>query len=317
MSEEAAATEDIKFKMNNDENPDNIKFDIEDESESGCVRETTEFSFKGQNFFANYWRKKDAEPKNIVFLIHGYGEYINFAWHDLARHLVDECGSLVVSHDHVGHGKSSGTRVHVESMDEYVDPVLAHLGAVTRLHPGTKVFLYGHSMGGLISLFTIFKKQELFSGFVGCGPLVMIDPELATPFLRFVSKMLQGVLPYFSLKKMEHELVTRDAEVVAKRKEDTLLWHGGFRARHSYVLMQACDYAQNNLPNLTLPILVLQGEQDKMCTPLGAKMLVDNCSSKDKELVSYPEAYHNVVCELEDVKKDVLEKIKGFINRLT
>ena len=136
------------------------------------------------------------------------------------------------------------------------------------------------------------------------------------PF-RFVSKVLQGVLPYFSLKKMEHELVTRDAEVVAKRKEDTLLWHGGFRARHSYVLMEACDYAQNNLPNVSLPLLVLQGEKDKMCTPQGAKMLVDNASSKDKEYVVYPEAFHNVACELEDVKADVFKRIKHFVQRLT
>ena len=67
-----------------------------------------------------------------------------------------------MSHDHVGHGRSSGTRVHVEGMDDYVDPVIAHLAAVRQRHPSLKVFLYGHSMGGLISLFTIFKKQEWF-----------------------------------------------------------------------------------------------------------------------------------------------------------
>ena len=100
----------------------------------------------------------------------------------------------MVSHDHVGHGRSSGTRVHVESMDEYVDPVIAHLASVRQQHPALKVFLYGHSMGGLISLFTIFKKQDWFSGFVACGPLVMVDPELATPFLRYLYMKLNLLL---------------------------------------------------------------------------------------------------------------------------
>jgi hypothetical protein len=42
-------------------------------------------------------------------------------------------------------------------------------------------------------------------------------------------------------------------------EEDQLNWHGGFRARHSYVLLESCDYAVNNLPNITLPVLVMQG----------------------------------------------------------
>ena len=44
-------------------------------------------------------------------------------------------------------------------------------------------------------------------------------------------------------------------------QEDQLMWHGGFRARLSYILLQACDYASNNLPNITLPVLVLQGTE--------------------------------------------------------
>ena len=212
---EKGGAESVTFKLTD---AGNIQFDVEEDHED-CVRQSTTFSFKENNFFATYWRKKDTEPKNVIFLVHGYGEYINFAWHPMARYktcnlpknslinyssilfdiryLVDECGSLVVSHDHVGHGRSSGTRVHVESMDEYVDPVVAHLEYVRQHYPSLKVFLYGHSMGGLISLFTIFKKQEWFSGFVACGPLVMVDPDLATPFLRLV--FLQDKMSSFGI----------------------------------------------------------------------------------------------------------------------
>jgi hypothetical protein len=44
-------------------------------------------------------------------------------------------------------------------------------------------------------------------------------------------------------------------------QEDQLMWHGGFRARHTYILLQGCDYAINNLPNITIPVLVLQGTE--------------------------------------------------------
>ena len=131
--------------------------------------------------------------------------------------LVKNCGSLVISHDHIGHGRSSGTRVHIDSMDDLVDPVIEHIKAVVKLHPGLKTFVYGHSMGGLISLFAIFKKQEMFSGFVASGPLVMPDPDVATPIMRFLAQVLQVVAPYFALKKLEIDQVTRDKDVVARR----------------------------------------------------------------------------------------------------
>ena len=47
------------------------------------------------------------------------------------------------------------------------------------------------------------------------------------------------------------------------------MWHGGFRARHSYVLLQSCDYAVNNLTNITIPLLVLQGTQVSLCLLIG------------------------------------------------
>ena len=76
-------------------------------------------------------------------------------------------GCLVMGHDHVGHGRTTaGERAFVNEMDDYVDPVIAHIEAVQNWNNcgggQLPVFLVGHSMGGLISLHTLFKKQSLF-----------------------------------------------------------------------------------------------------------------------------------------------------------
>jgi len=51
-------------------------------------------------------------------------------------------------------------------MDDFVDPVIAHIQAVQKWTSCSDkklpVFILGHSMGGLISLFSLFKKQTLF-----------------------------------------------------------------------------------------------------------------------------------------------------------
>jgi alpha-beta hydrolase superfamily lysophospholipase len=78
-------------------------------------------------------------------------------------------------------------------MNDYVDPVLAHVEAV-RQWPDFKdkpIFILGHSMGGLITLFTLFKNEDLFKGAILMGPLLEVDPEMATPVKKFLAKIFQ------------------------------------------------------------------------------------------------------------------------------
>jgi len=298
-------------------------FDLatEDETED-VVKESHLFAYKGNTFHASYWHPANTQRnqvKAIIFLCHGYGEYLSFVWEQLARELAVDCEALVFGHDHVGHGRTTGPRVQVESMDDYSDPLLAHVDFV-RAHifrqQAPPTYLFAHSLGNLMSLSAIFKRPELFKGYAACGPLMMIDPDLATPLLRFMARALSGIMPNFALQKLDPNHVTRDPEVVRKIEADPLIWSGGFKARHSWVVIQACEFAQNNLPNLKLPILVLQGGKDKLVVPDGARMLVDNASSEDKEFVEYPDAFHNLCVETEEVRRDALDKFKAFFKRL-
>ena len=128
-----------------------------------------------ESFFATYW--KPGQGKEIVtddvhalvFISHGYAEYLGDCYDEVAKLWSTQLGggSLVFGHDHLGHGRTTaGDRAFLNDMDEFVDPIIAHIEAVQNWKNcggGTlPVFLVGHSMGGLISLFTLFKKQSMF-----------------------------------------------------------------------------------------------------------------------------------------------------------
>jgi len=284
-----------------------------------------------ETFFSTYWKPGEGAQigqgsvNALVFICHGYCEYIGEAYEELGKQLSLQLGKgcLVFGHDHIGHGRTTvGDRALVNEMDEFVDPIIAHVEAVQKWsncgEGNLPVFLVGHSMGGLISLFTLFKKQSLFQGFIGIGPLVMIDPDMATPSKKFLAKQMQSYFPKFSLPSfidaIDIEQITRDKEVVEKIRKDKLRYHGGTKARLGWVLLQSCEIAQNNLSNLTLPLLVLQGEKDKLVVPAGAKMIHDNSSSTDKEYKEYPDAMHQLLVELEDVKSDAHTRILDWMN---
>src|SRR5918912_1459829 len=63
------------------------------------------------------------DPARLVVLVHGYGEHIGRYAH-VAEALVAR-GSAVVGPDHIGHGRSAGERVLVESFEPIVDDLRA------------------------------------------------------------------------------------------------------------------------------------------------------------------------------------------------
>ena len=147
----------------------------------------------------------------------------------------------------------------------------------------------------------------------------MIDPDMATPSKKFLAKHMQNYFPAFALPSwidsIDVNQITRNKEAVENCKKDKLRWHGGTKARLGWILIQSCEIAQNNISNLTIPLLVLQGEKDKLVVPAGAKMIYENASSADKEYKEYPDAMHQLLVELDDVKSDVENKILEWMNQ--
>lgn len=46
----------------------------------------------------------------------------------------------------VGHGRSGGDRVHINTFDTYIQDVISHVRDMKESFPGVPCFLMGHSM---------------------------------------------------------------------------------------------------------------------------------------------------------------------------
>jgi len=71
---------------------------------------------------------------------------------------------------------------------------------------------FGNLCSRSICTLTLF----FFQGMILMGPLVIVDPDLATPVKKWLAKVLQGILPGFCLGGIDPALVTRDREYVRK-----------------------------------------------------------------------------------------------------
>ncbi len=113
-----------------------------------------------------------AKPKGIVQLIHGFGEHSRRYFHMIVKYL--EAGYIVAADDHVGHGKTAlendswgnwGEKgPHTMMEDEYKLKQI-----VQEKYPNLPYFLFGHSMGSMITRDFVTKYGDDLAGVTICG----------------------------------------------------------------------------------------------------------------------------------------------------
>ncbi len=128
-------------------------------------------SFDGLTMFARGW-EPDGAPKAVVCLVHGHGEHVGRYAHVGAAFAA--AGYALLGFDLRGHGKSGGARGHTPSLEAYFNDIDDFLREVAARFPSAPRFLYGHSLGGLLSLsYSLTRK-------VNARGMIITSPGLRT-----------------------------------------------------------------------------------------------------------------------------------------
>jgi len=228
----------------------------------------------------------------LVFVVHGYAEHSGY--YEAIGKLLASQGFHVAAYDQVGHGLSEGPRAYVTDIKEYVDDLLQYIDLVKTKMPNLPIFLMGHSMGGCVAIATMLERPEQFAGAVLIGPLVVSSPETATPAKIMAAKLLAWVAPHLGVAKIDSKWISRDPAVVKKYEDDPLNYHGKLKAGFGVALLNRLDKTINRLNELCCPLLIMHGDQDKLCEVSGSQILNSMASSKDKTLSIYEGGYHQI-----------------------
>jgi len=266
--------------------------------------------FKGvrdANIYFQSWLP-ESEPKAVLLIVHGLAEHSG-RYMNVVNHFVP-LGYAVYGIDHIGHGKSDGTRVYVKRFDDYTNTLKVYFDMIHRWRPDKPIFLVGHSMGGLISAVYLLDHQTELTGAVLSGPVVKV-PSNITPTILFMGKMLSTLIPRFGLVGLDANGVSRDPAVVQAYISDPLVHRGKTTARLAAEMLKAMHYVSGQATKITLPIMIVQGSSDKLVDPAGAQMLYDAVSSTDKEIRIYDGFYHEVFNEPEHDK--VLRDVETWL----
>jgi alpha-beta hydrolase superfamily lysophospholipase len=269
-----------------------------------------EGTFKGVRNASIYYQcwLPEGESRAVLLIVHGLAEHSG-RYMNVVNYFVP-LGYAVYGVDHVGHGKSSGTRVYVERFEDYTDTLKTYFDMVRRWQADKPICLVGHSMGGLIGAVYLLSHQAELTGAVLSGPAVKIHGTVS-PAAICVGNVISVLMPKLGLIGLEAEGVSRDPGVVRAYVSDPLVCRGKVTARLSAELVKAVRLVTAKATKITLPILIVQGGADKLVDPKGAQMLYDAVSSADKTIKIYDGFYHEVFNEPEHDR--VLGDVKAWL----
>lgn len=231
----------------------------------------------------------NANAKARVLLFHGISEHSGRHKPTIDWFLSQNIE--VVRFDFRGSGQSGGKPQWIEKFSDYVNDGAEILSWIQRSLEIKPLFLFGHSMGGVIAIHFISLYQSQFKGLLLSAPAYKTGSYLPA-WKVFLGKALVPLFPGMRLySDVKGATLSRIPEVEKRYAEDPLSFHFN-TLRQGDEILKAMEQVPQVCKNINLPTVIFHGTADKVISPPGSFEILENLSTPDRELHYLPGAFH-------------------------
>lgn len=232
-------------------------------------------------------------PKAVICFVHGIGEHATR--YSRIYEELNNFGISIIAADLPGHGKSTGVLGHIGSIS-LIMQIIDSLVLKAKEHcPDAPVFVYGHSMGGCLSL---YHRLENYNpdvlAYIITSPWLILKRKFPKPLLWSID-LLSMILPEFSVSSsIDPADITEDNSLVEFYSKDPLN-HG----RITFLTLSSCQHAaQKVLDNAHLelkPVFLAHGNNDNICSVEGSRQFYEKAGNQCvyREFESRSHELHN------------------------
>ena len=245
--------------------------------------------------------------KAMICIVHGFGEHSGRYAH--VADFFNKNGYAVLAMDNRGHGKSGGKRGHTPSFDTYLDDIDMFLNYAKTKNESVPLFLYGHSMGGNLTLNYVIQRQpKILRGLIATSPWIRLAFE-PKPILITMGKLMRSIFPTFTQDSgLDVNGISRDKAVVDAYINDPLV-HSKITASAGMGMTDSAAFLNTYKGQMSIPTLIVHGTNDKLISQAASEEFANRVTNIDyKKWVGYHET-HN-----EPEKMDVLQDILQWVN---
>jgi len=277
--------------------------------------EAKRFSLKADNnidLYGEAWLASSPPARAAVVIVHGLGGHSG-GFQKIARPL-SAAGYDAYLFDQRGHGRSGEQRGHVNDWREYLDD-LQRVIDYTKQHAthSGQVFLYGHSMGAMVVLDYLQHCPATPIAGVAISSLPIQSLNESRPYLAWCAAILSRILPrkniHLGLEELPDHL--RDDATPSRLDEDELA-HSQVSLKWGAEAFKAIKRIKQNNHHLRVPLLLQHGALDHVNHINGARTYYAGVPHEDKQLIVYPNVYHDTVTDAPD--DPALQDLVGWLN---
>ncbi len=260
-----------------------------DRDEGVLKRRTT----KGPDLYVSS-AMPSSGTKAVLGIVHGYADY-GARYAHVATALAER-GIGSVSIDYRGHGRAGGTRGYCDRFEDYLDDLREFRAVVQERAKGAPTFLFGHSLGGLVTTTSVLDDPSGWRGLLLSAPFFGLALDVPAAKI-FAGKIASRVVPKLGLPSgLAGKDLTHDPAQARAYDTDPLIFKNA-TARWFTETAAAQARALADAPRLSLPLYVVFGDDDKVASLAAAKRVFDAAGSKDKTWDERPGLYHEVLNE--------------------
>lgn len=251
-------------------------------------------SYKGHDgleLFYQAWIP--PSPRASIVILHGIGDHSSRYDH-VGRHFC-RLGYSVITYDQRGNGRSPGIRGHVRSFSEYLLDLKTLLET---LHIKEKLFVLGHSFGGLVAIRFAMDYPAYLSGIIASSPAIGLSLKVPI-WKKTLAYLFDRIYPEFTFvdNAVPTAYLSHDQKICDLCDNDPLV-HRLRSARFFVEFVKIYTKTSAEPDRLSTPCLFLQAGDDKIVSSSATEKFFGAICGRDKTLKIYPDFYHEILNEV-------------------
>ena len=247
-----------------------------------------------KKLYYQYWLPDSGEIKAYIIAIHGWGTHSDRLIYP-ATYLTEK-GYAVYAFDLRGHWRNAGDIPgHIDSIDHIQKDTLLFMDVLREIAKDKKIFLMGHSFGGLMSLIFAINHPNL-SGVLISSPLLgmFLKLSMGKKVIKSISKTLVKLSPNKILDNLiDQNQLTSDLKILREHIADKHKIEV-ISTKSATEIDKFSKLAMENASKLLCPLLLMQGGDDKIVDKSKTKQFFEQVKCKDKTYREYEGFLHEL-----------------------
>ncbi|NLK12420.1 MAG: alpha/beta hydrolase [Candidatus Phytoplasma sp.] len=241
---------------------------------------------RNQVIYTKFTEIKDA--KATVIITHGIAESSE-EYEKLANDL-QLASYQTLLYDVRGHGRSMGKRGDIKSFHQFLDD-LHEIVKKVRMTSRKKVYLLGHSMGGIITNAYVVKYKDVDGVIISAAP---------TDYLPSVKTLRKVPYRLLNFKKIKTNFKGKGLSRIPYQEKYYPYHLDYIKPRLiGNILISSIKYLHKNLENYQVPVLFLHGKADPIVPYQLTETFYNKVMSEDKDVKYYNDSLHNLFNDLD------------------